>query len=69
MAWLRFALPLEDEIEVEKQIRQIRNCNDIDELRDLAEQTFRSLALKTYLVSQLGSMVAKAETTALFSKQ
>lgn len=69
MAWLRLALPLEDEIEVEKQIRQIRDCNDIEELRDLAEQTFRALALKTYLVSQLGGMMAKAETASLFSQK
>ena len=69
MAWLKLALPLEDEIEVEKQARQIRGCNDIEELRDLAEQTFRALALKTYLVSQLGNMMAKAETASLFSQK
>lgn len=69
MTWLRFALPLEDEIEVEKQVRQIRACSDIEELRDLAEQSFRALALKTYLVSQLGNMVAKAETANLFSQK
>ena len=69
MAWLKFSLSLEDEIEVEKQVRQIRGCNDIEELRDLAEQTFRALALKTYLVSQLGGMLAKAETANLFSQK
>lgn len=39
MGWLRFDLPLEEELAVEAQARQIRACTDLDELRRLAEQS------------------------------
>lgn len=61
MAWLRFGLPLEEELEVEKQARTIRDCQDIDRLRDIAEQAFRAWVQQTDIVTQLLGQVAEAE--------
>lgn len=61
MAWLRFGLPLEEEWEVEKQARTIRECQDIDRLRDIAEQVFRAWVQQTDIVTQLLGQVAEAE--------
>jgi len=61
MAWLNFTLPLTQELEVEKQARAIRNCDDIDELRCLAEQLFRMWCQQADLTAQLIHQVAGAE--------
>lgn len=61
MAWLNFGLPLEQELEVEQQARAIRECDDPDQLRALAEQVFRAWVKQTDIVRQLIGQVAKAE--------
>ncbi len=61
MAWLNFGLPLEEELEVEKQARTIRDCQDIDRLREIAEQSFRAWVQQTDIVRQLIGQVAEAE--------
>ena len=61
MAWLNFNLPLEEELEVEKQARLIRDCDDVDRLRDIAEQAFRAWAQQTDIVTQLIQQLADAE--------
>jgi fructose-1,6-bisphosphatase len=61
MAWLNFGLPLEEEWEVEKQARAIRDCDDIDKLRDVAEQAFRAWVQQTDIVGQLIQQLADAE--------
>jgi hypothetical protein len=61
MGWLQFGLPLEEEWEVEKQARAIRDCQDIDRLRDVAEQAFRAWVQQTNIVTQLIQQLADAE--------
>lgn len=61
MGWLRFGLPMEEAWEVEKQARQIRECNDLDRLRDLAEQAFRAWCTQTDITRQLLGQVAELE--------
>lgn len=61
MAWLNFGLPLEEELEVEKQARVIRDCQDIDKLRQIAEQSFRAWVQQTDITRQLLGQVAEAE--------
>ena len=61
MGWLRFGLPLEEELEVEKQARLIRECEDLGQLRVLAEQAFRAWCHQVDLTQQLIGQVAEAE--------
>lgn len=61
MAWLNFSLPLEEELEVEKQARMIRECDDVDALRSIAEQAFRAWCQQTDIVAQLIQQLADAE--------
>jgi hypothetical protein len=61
MAWLRYGLPVEEAWEVEKQVRLIRDCNDLDKLRTIAEQAFRAWCNQTDITCQLISQVAEAE--------
>lgn len=61
MAWLRFGLPLEEEWEVEKQVRAIRECDDLDTLRSIAEQAFRAWCQQSDVVAQLIGQIAEAE--------
>lgn len=53
MAWLNFGLPLEEELEVEKQVRVIRACEDLEQLRSITEQSFRAWVQQTDIVRQL----------------
>lgn len=61
MAWLRFGLPLDDAWEVEVNARQIRECDDLERLREFAEQTFRAWCQQTDLTQQLIGQLAEAE--------
>lgn len=61
MAWLSFGLPLEEELEVEKQVRVIRACDDIEQLRQIAEQTFRLWVQQADITRQLIEQVGQAE--------
>lgn len=61
MAWLEFNLSLEEELEVEKAVRQIRACDDIDELQRIAEQAYRAWVQQTDIVAQLIPQLADAE--------
>jgi hypothetical protein len=61
MGWLRFGLPLDEEWEVEKQARMIRECDDLDKLRKVAEQAFRAWCGQVDITSQLIAQVAEAE--------
>lgn len=61
MAWLNFGLPLEEELEVEKQARLIRACDDMERLRDIAEQAFRAWVQQTDITTQLIQQLAEAE--------
>jgi hypothetical protein len=61
VGWLRFGLPLDEAWEVEKQARMIRECNDLDKLRNLAEQAFRAWCTQTDITRQLIGQVAEAE--------
>jgi hypothetical protein len=61
MAWLNFGLPLEEELEVEKQARTIRECDDLDKLRKIAEQSFRAWVQQSDITCQLIAQIAEAE--------
>jgi fructose-1,6-bisphosphatase len=61
MAWLSFGLPLEEEWQVEKQARAIRECDDLATLRGIAEQAFRAWCQQTDITSQLIQQLADAE--------
>lgn len=61
MGWLRFGLPLEDELAVETQARAIRDCTDLDALRSLAEQSYRAWCTQVDITTQLIAQLAEAE--------
>ena len=61
MAWLNFGLPLHEELEVEAHARSIRACDDVDQLRHIAEQAFRAWAQQTDIAAQLIAQVADLE--------
>ena len=61
MGWLRYGLPLEEELAVEAQVRQIRACQGIAELRQLAEQAYRAWTLQVDITNQLIDQLGAAE--------
>jgi hypothetical protein len=61
MAWLNFGLPLDEAWEVENHARAIRDCDDLDRLRFMAEQLFRAWAQQSDIAAQLVSQLAEAE--------
>jgi hypothetical protein len=61
MGWLRFNLPLEEELAVETSVRAIRDCSDLEALRALAEQSYRAWATQVDITSQLIAQLAEAE--------
>lgn len=61
MGWLRYGLPLEEELEVEKHVRQLRACNDMETARRFAEQAFRAWVLQVDVTGQLIDQLAAAE--------
>lgn len=62
MGWLRFGLPLEEELEVEKQVRQLRACSDLEAVRKFAEHAFRAWACQVDINGQLIDQLAEAES-------
>lgn len=64
MAWLNLALALEEELEVEKHARVIRHCDDVDQLREIAERTFRAWCQQVDITSQLIRQLAELEADA-----
>ena len=61
MAWLRFGLPLHEELEVETHARAIRTCNDVEHLQEFAEQVFRAWVQQSDVAAQLIREVAELE--------
>lgn len=62
MGWLRFGLPLEEELAVETQVRELRACKDIEAVKRIAEQAFRAWVLQVDITSQLIEQLAEAES-------
>jgi hypothetical protein len=62
MGWLRYELPVDEAWEVEKHARQIRECDDLDKLRDVAERMFRAWCNQADITRQLIGQVAEAES-------
>lgn len=62
MGWLRFGLELEDELEVEKAVRCIRSNDDLEKLRNLAEECYRAWVTQADITSQLMQQVADLES-------
>lgn len=64
MFWLDFNLSLDDEFEVEKQVRYIQASTDINELRHIASELLRFSMLQAHVSHQMVAQVAEAEATA-----
>lgn len=61
MFWLDMNLPLSDEFEIEKQVRYIQGCTDLQELRHLAVELLRFSTLQAHVSSQLVLQAAEIE--------
>ena len=61
MGWLRFELPLEVELEVEKAARCIRNSTDLERVRKVAEECYRGWVAQADISRQLMEQLAAAE--------
>lgn len=61
MGWLNLELPLHEELEVEKHVRAILECEDLDHLRDLAARLLRSWAMQSDISAQLIAQLADCE--------
>ena len=61
MFWLDFNLSLSDEFEVEKQVRHIQGCTDIEELRSLSVALLRMSMQYAHVSNQLVTQVAEME--------
>lgn len=64
MGWLNFSRPLEDELQIERQARVIRGCDDVKELQEISEKLFRSWAQQCDITAQLIKQVAELEVQA-----
>lgn len=67
MAWLNFQRPLEEELEVEKHARVIRDCDDPDQLREIAENLFRAWCQQSDITAQLIKQLAELEAELAFA--
>ena len=61
MFWLDLNLPLSDEFEIEKQVRYIQTCTDLDELRNVAIALIRFSMQQAHVSHQLVTQVAEIE--------
>ena len=64
MFWLDFNLSLDDEFEIEKQVRYIQASTDINELRHIASELLRFSMLQAHVSNQLVTQVAEAGVAA-----
>lgn len=62
MFWLDLNLPLSDEFEIEKQVRYIRACTDIEELRSVTIALLRFATQQAHVSNQLVAQVAEIES-------
>ena len=62
MFWLDLNLSLSDEFEVEKQVRYIQACSDIEELRSLTVALLRFATQQAHVSHQLVTQVAEIES-------
>jgi hypothetical protein len=65
MFWLDFNLSLSDEFEVEKQVRYIQGCTDVEELRSLSVALLRMSMQYAHVSNQLVTQVAEMECSAM----
>ena len=65
MFWLDLNLPLSDEFEIEKQVRYVRACTDVEELRGLAVALLRFATQQAHVSNQLVAQVAEIESDLL----
>mgnify|MGYP001223195526 CR=1 FL=1 len=61
MAWLKLSLPLEEEFQVEQQVRHLREHDDLEELQEVASNLFPQLYYQQNLTGQLIRQVAELE--------
>ena len=62
MFWLDLNLSLSDEFEIEKQVRYVRACTDIEELRSLTVALLRFATQQAHVSNQLVAQVAEIES-------
>lgn len=65
MFWLDLNLSLSDQFEVEKQVRYIQACDDLQELRHLAVELLRFSMTQAHVSNQLVTQVAEMECVAM----
>ena len=61
MFWLDLNLSLSDQFEVEKQVRYIQACEDLEELRNVAVELLRFSMTQAHVSNQLITQVAEIE--------
>jgi len=61
MFWLDLNLSLSDQFEVEKQVRYIQACDDLEELRNVAVELLRFSMTQAHVSNQLITQVAEIE--------
>jgi hypothetical protein len=61
MFWLDFSIPLDNEFEIEKQVRHIQASTDIDELRHIAVALVRFCMQQAHVSSQIVTQMAEIE--------
>jgi hypothetical protein len=61
MFWLDMNLSLSDQFEVEKQVRYIQGCTDLQELRHLAVELLRFSMTQAHVSNQLITQMAEIE--------
>lgn len=69
MGWLRFEATAEESFETEKLCRVIRNTNDPETLREVAEQCYRGWVMQARLAAQLMEQIAQLEAVELRQQQ
>jgi hypothetical protein len=61
MFWLDFNIPLDDEFEIEKQVRYLQASTDIEELRHIAVALVRFSMQQAHLSNQIVTQMAEIE--------
>ena len=60
--WLSLELPLENELAMEKQCRAIRECEDLNGLREISEALIRQNTSQQIALTQFVHRVAELES-------
>ena len=59
--WMIVDLPLEEQLTVEQQVRAAKDCQDVDEIRELCGALLRQTTLQKTLLRQAVGRIAELE--------